>query len=73
MKLKNVKRGVRVEAKKTYGYNILGGAKGTILQSDNTVPFIEWDNFTRGHSLGNPTVPNSCWAEPIENLRRIKD
>lgn len=72
MKLKNVKRGVRVEAKKSYDYHIRKGAKGTILQSDDTVPFIEWDNFTDGHSGGNPTESGASWAVPIEYLRRIK-
>lgn len=73
MKLKNVKIGVRVEAKKAIDGRILKGAKGTILQSDNEEPFIEWDNFADGHSRYNPTVPDSSWAVEIQYLRRLKD
>lgn len=44
MKLKNVKIGVRVELKKPCSSDsILVGAKGTIVESDDAFPFVEWD------------------------------
>ena len=75
MKLKNVKRGVRVELKSPCRTKdtLPVGAKGTILESNEDMPFIEWDNFTDGHDCCDPTVPKSCWAVGIQYLRRVKE
>lgn len=46
MKLKNVKKGQRVELKKPCGHsNILVGSKGTILEDRDELPFVQWDAY----------------------------
>ena len=46
MKLKNVKEGVRVELKERCSNSVIPlGAKGTIVESDDPVPFVMWDDY----------------------------
>ena len=61
MKLKNVKSGVRVELKKPCSNgNIPVGAKGTIVESNNEIPFVLWDD-------------HGMYAVCCERLRKVKE
>ena len=77
MKVKNVKRGVRVELKSSDSSNGLlkTGHLGTILEfADNDMDLVrvQWDDFTDGHSHGNPTIENSSWCVWVTEIKKVK-
>jgi hypothetical protein len=37
------------------------GSTGRILEDDDA-PYVEWDNWSRGHNGGDPVVENASWA-----------
>lgn len=61
MKLKNVKSGVRVELKEPCSNrSIPVGATGTIVESDDDTPSVEWDQ-------------HGVYAVCCDRLRRIEE
>lgn len=72
MKVKNVKRGVRVELKDNQGDNqyLKKGHLGTILEDYDNRPYVEWDDFDNGHNLGYPTKESSSWAVLATDLKK---
>lgn len=61
MKLKNVKSGVRVELKEPCSNRSIPlGATGTIVESDDDTPYVEWDQ-------------HGGYAVYYDRLRRIKE
>lgn len=67
MKIKNVKVGVRVVVvtDNISAYGGLSGDTGTIVESDSTTPWVQWDAHTNAaHFLS--------WALRIEDLRVLK-
>ena len=67
MKIKNVKVGVRVVAVSDYiaGWGIVSGDTGTIVESDSTNPWVQWDAHTNADGAKK-------WALRIEDLRVLK-
>lgn len=61
MKLKNVKSGVRVELKQPCSNGgIPVGAKGTIIESNDSFPFVDWDQ-------------HGVYAVYHDRLRKVKE
>lgn len=67
MKIKNVKLGVRVVAvsDRIAGFGVVSGDTGTIAQSDDANPWVQWDAHTNA-------VDDKKWALLIEDLRVLK-
>ena len=72
MKLKNVKKGTRVMLKEDYTC-LTKGMIGTIIEDDDTIPFISWDNWNNGHDGCMRVGDSFCWSAPINLLKRIKE
>ena len=67
MKIQNVKVGVRVVAvsDRIKGWGVVSGDTGTIAQSDDTNPWVQWDAHTNADD-------DKKWALCIEDLRVLK-
>lgn len=66
------KVGDRVELKSPSSNEKLKvGATGTVLTEVGCM-YVQWDDFTHGHSNGKPSVPGSSWAVWGFNLKKIK-
>lgn len=67
MKIQNVKVGVRVVAvsDRITGFGVVSGDTGTIAQSDDTNPWVQWDAHTNADDAKK-------WALCIEDLRVLK-
>ena len=74
MKVKNVKRGVRVELKVNQSDNqyLKKGHLGTILEDYDDRPYVEWDDFDNGHISGSPKKKDSSWAIHVSDIRKVK-
>ena len=67
MQIKNVKVGVRVVAvsDRIDGCGVVSGDTGTIIESDNEIPWVQWDAHTNAYQ-------DKKWALHIEDLRVLK-
>ena len=67
MKIKNVKVGVRVVVvtNDVSQYGVLSGATGTIVESDSTAPWVQWDAHTNARGAKR-------WAVRASALRVLK-
>lgn len=46
MKVKNIKAGQRVELKHPCSNPAISvGSRGTIVEDDNKLPYVDWDNY----------------------------
>ena len=69
MKVKNIKKGVRVQHKGTGTDPHMKGALGTCLEA-HSVPYVLWDNEAFNTVCYNGTP---CYAEAHTNLKRVKE
>lgn len=71
MKLKNVKSDVRVELKVDCNH-LKTGQVGIIVQGDNPMPYVEWDDYHQDSHNACGAKDGHCWAVEIEYLRKVK-
>lgn len=69
MKLKNAQKGVRVELKVDYNH-LKTGSVGVIVQGDDTMPYVEWDDYHKANHDAYGVKNGHCWAVEIEYLRK---
>lgn len=76
MRVSQIKRGVRVRITKLLDEDIEAGLKvdqiGTILD-ESSMPWVQFDGFTRGHSQGSPTTPNSVATMLANQISLVED
>lgn len=74
MKVKNVKVGVRVKLKEDLvsSHTLFKGMKGTILNSKDRFPCVQWDDWHNGHNGATPSKKDSSWSVHINYIKRIK-
>ena len=70
MKLKNVKKGARVEAKVDIDDVVPRGAQGVIIEDGDFYPYVSWETLhKRVIKLGYVNV----WAVSVGNIRMVKE
>ena len=71
MNIKDCKIGTRVICVEDEGHNIPSGALGTIIEDNQTCPFVAWDKYFNGNQFDRDGYKNVCgmYLREIEVLK----